>query len=134
MGQAKQTCDLCQRQPGTPHLDRCARSRAQQRALAEQSGSLRAPGWLHVSTVVVLDAQVEAMGDFKLPANGPRSGPGLARFYQLPGEPYTRPPLGKFPGTPPGAGGRAKSKVARYAWSVPIPASKPADPEEEKVA
>lgn len=132
MGQSKQTCDLCRREPGTPHLDQCARSRVQQRALAVACESLGAPRWLHVSTLAVLDGQVEAMGEFKLPADGPRSGAGLAVFYLLPGETYTRPPIGDQPGTPPGAGGRTKRQVCRLARTVPIRV--PASPEAEKAA
>jgi hypothetical protein len=111
MGAAKRVCDLCRRQPGEPHSSSCARSRYQQARLAAQLASEGAPRWVHVSTMLVSDTEVENLGEHKIPAGGPRTDPSGVAYYLLPGETRSRRP---------GAGGRpARPDYARFAFRAP---------------
>lgn len=122
MGQSRQTCPLCGREPGGRHRAACARSAYQQARLGALLGSLGVPRWLHVSTMLATDSEIEGIGEHTIPAGSPRSDATGIAFFLLPGETYTRPPnpaLG-LPGTPPGAGGRPRApQLARFAYKAP---------------
>jgi len=112
MGAARQTCDLCHRAPGEQHTSRCARSRYQLARLNASLASEGVPRWLHVSTMLVKDTEIDTVGEHDLPANGPRSTLTEIAYYKLPGDTYSRRP---------GAGGRpARPNVARFAFMSPV--------------